>query len=95
MTMSNPSHSDDHGHSWPAWATVILVAIGTLISAFSFPLHAPAMFWTGVGVIVLAVVVGNVWHRSRGGAMASYTETEPAQTSLEGPTRSASGTNRP
>lgn len=85
----------DHGHSGPAWATVAIIAIGTLVCAFSFPLHSPPLFWAGAVVIVLGLVVGNVWARSRGGALPSYTDTTPIDTNVEGPTRSSTGTNRP
>jgi hypothetical protein len=41
-------------------------------------------------------VVGYVWSKSgESAALPSYTETTPEATTVEGPTRSAEGTNRP
>jgi hypothetical protein len=94
VPMSAP-HADDHGHSTAAWVTVAIISVGTVVSAIAFPLTSATLFWVGVGVIVAGVVVGYLWSRSSGDtALPVYTETTPEATTVEGPTRSADGTNR-
>ena len=93
--VAHPRH-DDHGHSWPAWVTVGIMSLGTVVSALAFPFTSALMFWVGVAIIVLGGVIGYLWSRSgEPGALPTYTETTPAATKAEGPTRSADGTNRP
>ena len=93
--VSHPHH-DDHGHSWPAWVTVGIMAIGTVVSAIAFPLTSQFVFWLGVAIIVLGGVVGYVWSKSgESAALPRYTDTTPEATNVEGPTRAAEGTNRP
>jgi hypothetical protein len=89
-------HHEDHGHSVAAWTMVGLISLGTIISAVAFPLESPAVFWAGVVVIALTLVIGYVWSRSSSDAeMPSYNRTEPVDTEVEGPSRSSEGTNRP
>lgn len=50
----------NHGHTPAAWTTVVLVLIGSVIASFAVVLGLPWMFWTGLGVVVLGVVVGRI-----------------------------------
>ena len=89
-------HHDDHGHSTPAWVTVAIMCVGSVVSALAFPFTSVVMFWAGIVIIALGGVIGYLWSRSdESAAMPSYTTTTPEATNAEGPTRSADGTNRP
>ncbi|GAB2674370.1 HGxxPAAW family protein [Thalassiella azotivora] len=54
------AHHDDHGHSVAAWTLVAIVLVGCLISSFALVLAQPWMFWAGLGVVVVGLVVGKV-----------------------------------
>jgi Family of unknown function (DUF6704) len=52
--------AQDHGHSTAAWAAVILALAGFVVGGAALILTAPWLFFVGVGLLVLAAVVGKV-----------------------------------
>jgi hypothetical protein len=51
---------DDHGHSVAAWTLVSVALGGALVSSFAMVFNMPWLFWVGVGIIVVGVVIGKV-----------------------------------
>lgn len=51
---------DDHGHSAAAWTLVSVALSGALVSSFAMVLNMPWLFWVGVGIIVVGLVLGKV-----------------------------------
>ena len=50
----------NHGHTTAAWTTTILVIAGFLATAFGMILTIDWLFWGGVVVTVLGLLVGKV-----------------------------------
>jgi hypothetical protein len=56
---AEPPH-DDHGHSVAAWSLVIIVLVGVLVGCVALIANQPWLFWVGLGVVVVGVIVGKV-----------------------------------
>ena len=54
------SEHDNHGHTVAAWGAVILALIGFLVGCIGVVLASPLVFWVGVALLPLALVVGKV-----------------------------------
>lgn len=50
----------NHGHTTAAWVTVSLVVVGALVAAAAVVAAQGWLFWLGIGVVVVGVVVGLV-----------------------------------
>ena len=50
----------NHGRTPAAWVTVSVVVLGALVSAVALVLEIPWLFWAGLGLIVIGVVLGQV-----------------------------------
>lgn len=50
----------NHGHTVAAWVTVTVVLVGAVVSAVAVVAALPWLFWTGLGVVVVGVVLGRV-----------------------------------
>lgn len=50
----------NEGNTVAAWVTVAIILVGGLVACLGVVLARPVMFWTGVGVAVVALVVGRV-----------------------------------
>lgn len=50
----------NHGHTTAAWVTVTLVLVGAVVSSIGVVLGEEWMFWVGLGVVVVALVLGRV-----------------------------------
>lgn len=74
-----------HGNSPAAWITVALVLLAQVGCGVAVVLAEPVLFWVFVVAMVLAVALGKVLSMAGFGAMPTYTQTEPADSSLEGP----------
>jgi hypothetical protein len=48
----------NHGHTPAAWTTVIMVLVGAVVASFAVVVALPWLFWVGLGVILVGVVVG-------------------------------------
>jgi hypothetical protein len=50
----------NHGHTTAAWVTVTVVILGSVAASLGVLFALPWLFWVGMGVIVLGVVLGRV-----------------------------------
>jgi hypothetical protein len=50
----------NHGRTPAAWVTVSVVVLGGLLSSAAVVVALPWLFWVGIGVIVIGVVLGQV-----------------------------------
>lgn len=50
----------NHGRTTAAWATVTIVVLGSLISSVAVAASLAWLFWVGLGVVVVGLVVGKV-----------------------------------
>ncbi|MBD8077669.1 hypothetical protein IF651_01160 [Cellulosimicrobium arenosum] len=50
----------NHGDTVAAWTAMTGVMIGALVGAIAFVVAAVWLFWVGIGIIVLALLVGVV-----------------------------------
>ena len=57
-----PPHAPpvNHGHTSAAWATMILILLGVLVAAGAVVAALVWLFWVGLGIAVLGLVVGKV-----------------------------------
>jgi len=56
--MSNSG--DNHGNTPAAWTAVTIVMIAFLVGGIGILVASPVVFWLGVALIVVGVVVGKV-----------------------------------
>jgi len=52
--------NDNHGHTVASWTLVVLVLVGVGIAAGAVVAAVVWLFWVGLGVVALGVVVGKV-----------------------------------
>ena len=57
---NSQNHSDNHGQTVAAWTAVIIILVGSTISAIAIIAASPMGFWLGMIVAVLGVVAGAV-----------------------------------
>jgi hypothetical protein len=50
----------NHGHTTAAWTTTVLVIVGFLVGALGMVLAIDLVFWVGVAVTVLGVLLGKI-----------------------------------
>ena len=54
------AHHESHGNSVAAWSTVIVMMAGFLLMALSVVVSVTALFFVGIGVIVVGAILGKV-----------------------------------
>ncbi|MFM9135169.1 MAG: HGxxPAAW family protein [bacterium] len=54
------AENDNHGQTPAAWTTVIIIMLAFVVGTLGVMLGNWVMFWVGVGMVVLAVVIGKV-----------------------------------
>ncbi|TAK70025.1 MAG: hypothetical protein EPO13_03345 [Actinomycetota bacterium] len=64
----------EHGRTPAAWATVIIVCVGFLVGTLALIVDRPWLFWVGVALLPVALVVGKVMQLAGLGALPSYAE---------------------
>ncbi len=67
---------DNHGSTPAAWTLVVLVMIGFLVSCIALVAASEAMFFVGVGIIVVGLIVGKIMQMMRSDS-ATVPETQP------------------
>ena len=50
----------DHGHTVAAWTAVIIIMIAFAVGTVGVVIAQPAMFWAGIGLIVVGGIAGKV-----------------------------------
>ena len=53
-------HVDNHGQTVAAWTAVIIMLVGSTISAIAVVVASPLIFWVGIVVCVLGGIAGLV-----------------------------------
>jgi hypothetical protein len=48
----------NHGHTVAAWVTVTVILVGALVASAGVVAALPWLFWTGLGIAVLGLIVG-------------------------------------
>ena len=51
---------DNHGQTPAAWTTVIIIMLAFVVGTLGVMLGNWVMFWVGVGMVILAVVIGKI-----------------------------------
>jgi fatty acid desaturase len=51
---------ESHGNSVAAWTAVTIVMVGCLVSAIAVLVKTPWLFWAGIVLCAVAVVIGKV-----------------------------------
>jgi hypothetical protein len=54
------ANRQDHGHTLAAWTAVLIILAGIFTGAFAVAMLNWPLFWVGVGVIFLGLIVGKV-----------------------------------
>ena len=47
-----------HGNSPAAWTCVLVMTVGCLVSAIGFMMASHLVFWGGMGVVAIGLIVG-------------------------------------
>ena len=50
----------NHGNTTAAWVTVIGVLVGSIVSSVAVVISRPWLFWVGLGIVLVACIVGRV-----------------------------------
>lgn len=50
----------DHGHTVAAWTGVTIIMIAFLVGCIGVVIAKPVVFWVGIALIAVGVVVGKV-----------------------------------
>lgn len=72
----NHGHDEDHGHSIAAWSLVGIVLLGALISSVAVVAAMPWLFFVGLVVAAIGLVVGKVL-QAMGFGRKIYEEAQP------------------
>jgi Zn-dependent protease with chaperone function len=75
--MSLEAH-EDHGHTPAAWTTVIVVFLGACVSGAAVIVAMIWLFFVGIGVMVVGVIVGKVMQMMGLGAHPAVQPNPPA-----------------
>ena len=54
------THHDSHGSTPAAWTAVTIIMVAFLVGGIGVVAAQPWLFWVGVGLIVVGIVVGKV-----------------------------------
>lgn len=68
------AHGSSHGHTAAAWTAVGVMLAGFLIGSIAVVQLNWPLFWIGLGVVALGVVVGKVMSMMGLGAPVTYTQ---------------------
>lgn len=60
--------SDNHGNTPAAWTTVIIALAGFVVAGVGLMAETMSVFWVGVALVPIAVIVGMVLSRMGYGA---------------------------
>lgn len=54
------AHHDNHGSTPAAWTAVTIIMVAFLVGGVGVVAAQPWLFWVGVGLVVVGLVVGKV-----------------------------------
>lgn len=74
----DPMHAEPvgHGNSVAAWAAVGVMLVGALVACIGFTFHQPVVFYIGLGVMVVGLLVG--WIMRAMGYGVGGSKTKPS-----------------
>ncbi|MCI0688293.1 MAG: hypothetical protein L0Y54_13820 [Sporichthyaceae bacterium] len=52
--------AEDHGHSTAAWTATVVALAGFVVGGLALVLARPWLFYLGIGLLVLAAVIGKM-----------------------------------
>jgi len=53
-------HEDNHGQTVAAWTAVIIMLVGSTVSAIAVVISSPLIFWIGMVICLLGGIAGLV-----------------------------------
>jgi len=74
----------NHGHTTAAWTMTVLVIVGFTVGAVGMVLAIDWLFWAGVAVTVLGVVLGKVLQVMGHGQGGDKTRAKQERAAAEG-----------
>ena len=77
--MSTGEQHANHGNSVAAWTCVSVVTLGFVVGALAFAVTEPWLFWVGVGVVVLGLLLGKVLAMMGFGVVRDTEPADPAE----------------
>jgi hypothetical protein len=54
------AHHDNHGSTPAAWTAVTIIMVAFVIGGVGVVVAQPWLFWAGVGLVVVGIIVGKV-----------------------------------
>jgi hypothetical protein len=51
---------DNHGQTPAAWTTVTILMIASVVGAIGIVSHNYTLFWVGIGMVVVGLIVGKI-----------------------------------
>jgi hypothetical protein len=54
------AHHDNHGSTPAAWTSVTIIMVAFLVGGIGVVAAQPWLFWVGVGLVVVGLIVGKV-----------------------------------
>jgi Family of unknown function (DUF6704) len=54
------AHHDNHGSTPAAWTAVTIIMIAFLVGGIGVVMAQPWLFWVGVALVVVGIIVGKV-----------------------------------
>jgi hypothetical protein len=54
------AHHDNHGSTPAAWTAVTIIMVAFVIGGVGVGVAQPWLFWAGVGLVVVGIIVGKV-----------------------------------
>ena len=72
---------DNHGSTPAAWTAVTIITVAFLVGGIGVLMANPPVFWVGVGLVVVGLVVGKVMQMMGLGAKPVEHETRSPATS--------------
>ncbi|WP_298460025.1 HGxxPAAW family protein [uncultured Cellulomonas sp.] len=74
----------NHGHTTAAWTMTVLVIVGFTVGAVGMVLAFSWLFWTGVGLTVLGVLLGKILQLMGFGQGGDRTRAKEERAAAEG-----------
>ena len=65
------AHHDNHGSTPAAWTAVTIIMIAFLVGGIGVVVAQPWLFWVGVALVVVGIIVGKVMQMMGMGAEQS------------------------
>jgi hypothetical protein len=54
------AHHDNHGSTPAAWTAVTIIMVAFLVGGIGVVIAQPPVFWVGVGLVAVGLIVGKI-----------------------------------